>query len=159
TEQGSLPVPLPMLKKPFTTTRGRLVAVLALIATVAFAPSAMGKKQSTADMLQSILHISKRADSNARKALGAVDSGRIKDSSVKTGDLANRAITNAKLADNSVTSSKIADGQVTGADIADGAVDGTKVAADSLGGDKIASNAIGSDELAPDSVNSSKIAG
>src|SRR5690349_1933660 len=101
---GFPPVPLlPMLTKRFTTTRGRLIGVLALIAAVAFAPTALGKKQSTSDMVLNALHISKRADSNARKALKSIDSKRIKDSSIATADLANNAVSTAKLADNSVT--------------------------------------------------------
>src|SRR4051794_16646329 len=123
-----------MFHKRIITTRGRLAVVLGVIAAIAFAPSAFGAKQSSMDMVRSALHISKRADSNATKALKPVDSKRIKDGAVAAVDIANAAVGNAQLGDNSVTSNKIADGQVTGADLAGDSVDGSKVADNSLGG-------------------------
>ena len=74
------------------TTRGRLLAVVALLAVIAYAPSAFAATKSTREQVRTALQISKRADKNARKALKAVGSGRIKNGAVLGIDLADGII-------------------------------------------------------------------
>ena len=86
------------------------MAIIALLAVIAFAPSAFGAKQSTMDVVRSALHISKRADKNAAKALKPVDSKRIKDGAVHRRRPGRRHRRQHQARRRPVTSDKIADG-------------------------------------------------
>jgi hypothetical protein len=156
-----------LFSKRITTTRGRLVAIVALIVAVACAPSAFGAQRSTLDVARSALHLSKRADRNATRALKPVDSSRIKDGAVRGVDLADGTISSADLSagalnggtilDGSVASADIATGGVTAADILDATITDSDLGADSVNTSKIQDGQIQSGDLAADSVTSAKI--
>src|SRR5215208_7328329 len=147
-----------LLAHKITTTRGRLLAAFALCISLSVTPAAFGKKTSI-DVMRSALHISKRADRNANKALTQpIDSKRIKDGAVARVDLGDGVVDGSKLADDAVTSAKIANGQVSGDDLANNSIGSANVADESLGGWDIGDGSIGTADLADDAVNSAKIA-
>jgi hypothetical protein len=146
-----------LFSKRITTTRGRLLAVIALLAVVAYAPSAFGAKQTPLGLARSALNLAKGADKKATKALKPVGSQRIQDGTVGAVDLADGTIATADISAGGVTSSNIFDGTIVAADIATGAVGTAQLADGAVTTEKIDSLAVDGDRLAGDAVSSAKI--
>ena len=126
-----------LFSKRMTTTRGRLVAIVALLAVVAYAPSAFGAKQSTLDLARSALAVAKGADRKATTALRPVGSKRIKDGTVRAVDLADNAVGTSHIQNGSIGTGDIGDGSVTGTDVTDGSIVAADVAASAITSAKI----------------------
>ena len=127
-------------------SRSRVAILLGVVIAIAFAAPAVASKKAKFDvvtMVRRALHISERADRNARTALTSpVNSARIVDGNVTGADIADGAVTASKLGANSVSSANVIDGTIGPPDLADGGVTGSKLADGSVSTAKLADGSV-----------------